>query len=246
MVARVTWVPLLIAGFLLSCSSFAAERAPEARAVLKAAAQTYSALRSYHFVSTTKFVSADGSELQTLGQVLAGTSEGKTRHEMDTPMGRIVSVSDGKTEWTYFPASNEYMVTAPGSGPLSNLNAEFIRSYGLVDTTLVRSVTWLRTERLSLKGRRVTCDVIRVEMDEGRPAYPDPEADRLWRAEWNGIPKTYWIDRARHRILRTSATSTKGTLQETTYRVACVNEELSAELFRSPVPPRAKKIEPPR
>jgi outer membrane lipoprotein-sorting protein len=105
------------------------ENAPDPKAVLSAAARMYAGLRSYHFVSKTEITSPDGSDRKTMGQVLARSRDGKTRHEMNTPLGRIVTVSDGKTEWSFFPASGEYMVGAPGSGPLSSLNEDFIASY---------------------------------------------------------------------------------------------------------------------
>ncbi len=230
--------------FLLALRG-SAQTTREAMAVLEAAARRYSGLRSYHFVSTTEITSADGSQSKTLGQVLAGAPEGKTRHEMDTPIGGVVAVSDGTTEWTYLPTTNEYVVSAPGSGPFTKLNQEFIRSYAMVDSHLVRA-KWIRAEDLRLGGKPVTCDVIRVDEQPGRPAVEDPEADRLWRAEWMGVPKTYWIDREKHRILRVATTSTKGARQETRYSVARVDEDLPAALFASPVPPGATKVDAPR
>jgi outer membrane lipoprotein-sorting protein len=244
-VGSVRYALVLVGTVACSGQTPAARTTPEPMAILKATAQRYSGLRSYHFVSTTETSPADGSQSKTMGQVFAGTPEGKTRYEMDTPFGRVVVVSDGKTEWTYFPATNEYVVSAAGSGPLPDLRQEFIRSYAEVDASLVRA-EWLRVERLSLGGKSVTCDVIRVDERRGWPAVEDPEADRLWRAEWMNVPKTYWIDREKHRILRVAATSTKGARQETTYSIARVDQDVPVELFGSPVPPGATKVEVPR
>jgi outer membrane lipoprotein-sorting protein len=241
---RVRGARLLVATLLLPSPTPAAQSSQDPMAILKAAAQRYSGLRSYHFVSTIRITTADGSQERTMGQVLAGTAEGQTRYEMDTPLGRVVVVSDGKRQWTYFPTTDEYVVTAPGSGPLPNLGQEFIRSYAMVDSSLVRA-EWLRAEDLSLGGTPVTCDVIRVEPQPGWPAVEDAEADRLWRAEWMNVPKTYWIDRQKRRILRVVATSKKGARQDTTYSVARVNEEFSPMLFTSPVPSGAKKVDSP-
>jgi outer membrane lipoprotein-sorting protein len=242
---KVTRALALLAAILIPSPADVSENAPDPQAVLSAAARTYAALRSYHFVSQTEITPPDGSDRKTMGQVLARSWDGKTRHEMDTPLGRIVTVSDGKTEWTFFPASGEYMVSAPGSGPLSSLNEDFVGSYAAVDRSLVQRAAWLRTETLTVGKQRALCDVVRVELAAGRPAYPDPEADRLWRAEWTGVPKTYWIDRAQHRILRVLVTSAKGARQETTYIVVRINEDLPATLFQSPVPAGAKKLELP-
>jgi len=91
----------VLATIVIPRSADLSENTPDPMGLLSAAARMYTGLRSYQFVSNTEITSPDGSDHKTMGQVLARSRDGRTRHELDTPSGRIVTVSDGKTEWTF-------------------------------------------------------------------------------------------------------------------------------------------------
>ena len=120
----------------------------------------------------------------------------------------------------------------------------FLEAYAVVDTFLVKGARWLRTEELSLEGRSVLCDVIVVDKDRGVPKDPDAGGTPDFGAPWMGVPDTYWIDRERHRILRSQSTSTEGVVMQTEFSVARVNEGVAPALLTFEIPSDAQEIEP--
>ncbi len=238
--ARREWLGILGAA-LATAACEAPKRDP--LPILRATAKQYASLRTYYFVEKTVLTPSDGSLPRTLESVIAGTSGGKSRYEMSAPIGKTIMVSDGKTDWLYFPDSNQYQAGVAGSLPLASLGRELVRSYSMLDSTIERA-TWLRKEVLVVGTEPHVCDVILVVERPTFPAVADAEADRLWRAEWTNVPKTYWIDR-RYRVLRTLSVSEKGSRTESSVSVARINDDLSEELFASPVPAGATRLNAP-
>jgi outer membrane lipoprotein-sorting protein len=223
---------------LVAASSFgSAQTNPDPMAILKAVADTYTNLRSYHFVSTTEVMLADRST-RVMGEVLAGTETGETRYEISTPSLKVVAVSDGKTSWTYFPERHEYVETTVEDAPLPTV-AELLSNYKSIHK-IGRKVTWLRTEALPLDGGSVECDVIRID-GQNDPQVTDDDVDRAYRVEWTSAEITHWVDRGQHRILRTSAVTAKGGSLKTSYSIARVNQAVPADLFEH-TPAGAKKV----
>jgi outer membrane lipoprotein-sorting protein len=208
-----------------------AQLARDPTSILSRVRQTYRELQRYYFESETEFRDPDGPS-QIVGETLAGAGS-QLRWEYEIRGQPVVQISDGTTRWTYFPETMEYL-TFPVESPLAAavplLNVEFLSSYAELGEFLAADPEWLREESLLLQGRSVSCDVVRVDKREGVPAFPDPEADRLWRGEWTGVPTTYWID-GDGRVLKSSTTSKKGKMQIKTYSRAQVGGHLPPSLF---------------
>jgi outer membrane lipoprotein-sorting protein len=234
-------IVVLVACGWLGCTSPepAAVTAPavDPMAVLRETSDTYKSASTYYFVSSTR-MSRPGVPM---GQLAAGVRPSKFRQELDTPMGRIVEVSDGTSQWTYFPESNEYVISPTGTGPIPNFNEDLLASYSAM-TFLVKGARWLRSEEVTLEGRPVLCDVIAVDKEAGTPKFSLPEGVPDFRTEWLGAPVTYWIDRQEHRVLRSVATSSTGETIETTFSIARVNDEVPAHLFTFQIPPNAQQV----
>ena len=240
MCTRRRWLGISICALVVvGCE--AAKRDP--LPILRATAKAYSGLRSYYVAETTVLTLSDGSPPRTSESVIAAAPDGKSRYEMGTPAGKAIGVSDGKTEWIYFPAANQYQEGGAGSLPFASLGRTFMSSYSAIDEG-IEVATWLRRESVTVGAESHICDVIRVVERPRRPVVENPEADRLWRTEWQGASKTYWIDR-RHRVLRELSISSKGGRLETSVNVIRMDEDLASDLFVSPVPPGATKAHSP-
>jgi len=228
---------------VFGCSIARAQPDPDAKAILKAVAEAYSNLQTYHFVSTTERVSGERSANPTksvLNELLAGASNGRTRYALSTPVLTMTVVSDGQTSWIYFPQRNEYIQTAALTSPFPTA-ADLLSQFKLIDQ-LAREPTWLRAETLTVEGRKAECDVIRLAPNADEPMVPDADADRAWRAEWTTARTTYWIDRESHLILRSASVTDRGSTLETIYTIARMNQHVSPDLFE-PVPPGARKVD---
>jgi outer membrane lipoprotein-sorting protein len=227
------------AAALLWGSAASAQANPDPLAILKAVGDAYSTMRTYHLVSTTEVSPADHPGKVVIGEVVAGASNGRTHFQMSTPSMTVRVVSDGTTSWTYFPQRNEYFETPADASPFPTV-ADLLENYKNI-RRISREATWLRAETVTFDGHTVECDVVRVARVGGEA----PDGAPQWQAEWMSALTTHWIDRASHRILRTTAVTERGGTVDTVYTVVRLNEDVASELF-DPVPAGAKKIEPPR
>lgn len=209
----------------------AAQVARDPANILSRVRHTYRDPQSYYLESEKEFRDPDAPS-KTVRETLAGAGS-QLRWEYELGGQRVVQVCDGTTTWVYFPETMEYLafpVESPLAAAVPFLNVEFLSSYAELGEVLFEGAEWLNEESLLLQGRSITCDVVRVDKREGVPAFPDPEADRLWRGEWTGVSTTYWID-GDGRVLKSSTTSKKGKMQIETYSRVQVGGQLSPSLF---------------
>jgi outer membrane lipoprotein-sorting protein len=221
---------------------------PDPMQLLRTTGDVYRSLTTYRF----EMVITGGSNRQggDMHQKYAGARPARFREELALPIGGLLRVSDGVSVWAYSPGDTCYFVAKAGSAaaarppfaPVSN--ESFLESMASI-AAVAETATWLRTESVSIGGRRRQCDVVRVVQKKGTPAYPDPEADRKWRGEWlAGETVTYWLDRRDHIILKEEAVSSRGSRIVTRYEVAVINAAIPTRHFTFAPPVGTKACQP--
>ena len=216
------WLAMLCIGLLSAgCSRMSSQ--PDPYSILKAVADTYCDVRVYHVVWTVHLVAGTtGDKERLIRMLMARDSAGRFRREMAyLPAEPMVDVFDGQKEWTWFPERKQYVVSAPGSGPVSGRAAfeDVAERFCAVRDSRVRYVQWLRSETIAVAGRAYTCDVILVAPG-----------------------MTYWVDRSRHEVVREEEVYSNGSRSEAEYSLIRLNEEPAAALFTSPVSGDAQRI----
>jgi len=220
-----TFMPggLLVLGLVCASCGERLEK-PDPYNTLNAASSAYCGVQAYQIVSNTRITPGTRqAEARTIRLAVAAGRGGRLRREITfSPGTTSVQVSDGLQEWTFFPDRNQYVLAAPGAGPVETGFEDVAgRLCGLGDAG-VRDVRWLRAERVRLEGKPIMCDVIRISPT-----------------------KTCWIGREQHRVLREEEVYRDGLRETTEYELVHLGEEPPAQLFACPVSRGATRIESP-
>ncbi|HXG66496.1 MAG TPA: redoxin domain-containing protein [Blastocatellia bacterium] len=230
-----------------------AQDANPAQELLRKVGETYRNTKSYHFESTAVVESSSArmeSKMNIPITVAAVRPENKVRFDVKSLTLDVVTVSDGKTKWSYLPAAREYMKEPVEPEDARQNEAEIHRMAGFLGVRIpsyediaerVKSAKILREEALEVQGKKIDCYVVEVEYEpDGRK--PGVEVS----------PKTFWVDKARNVVLKEFFTTKVKphplrniieTKQTITFAVAMVNEPLPDALFTFAAPENAAEVE---
>lgn len=248
-------VTCLILAALLSGGARAAraQDLTDAPALLKQVGETYKSLKSYYFQSVTVLESKSELLWQRIEMpaVSAESRPGKLRVEARSPFTDQWTLSDGQTTWLYMPRQKQYtrkntaaMSPAATGNTISMgaittaVGAQISRYEGIADQ--VKEARTLRDESIEVGNEKVVCAVVEVRYE---PRNPSPDVQES--------PKTYWIDKVRHIVLRETSTAQRKnspfsgpmqTVQTTTYSAAKVNEPLPDSIFVFTPPEGAQEV----
>jgi thiol-disulfide isomerase/thioredoxin/outer membrane lipoprotein-sorting protein len=175
-----------------------------AKSLLRTVAETYRTVPAAQFES--EVVSDHGDEVTVTRVKTVFSQPDKLRTEISGRGEASVLISDGHTDWRFYPESNEY-TTYPAGRQQSSIN-----SYGLLDQ-LVGSPKITGSERLG----DVDCTVVLIE----RPN----QTRTLWID-----PKTHFIRKDRISIV-SPATGAVQRSETTTFSVAHAATNLDKQLF---------------
>jgi thiol-disulfide isomerase/thioredoxin len=134
----------------------------------------YAHATSYH-VESIEEISLNGpfnrSWSKTLTTAIVG-HDNQYRFETRGDHGYGLQISDGKTEWIYYPPFRQYIQHAtPSSGP-ANIQAPGLRSLSTAHNLLqsltglqklIRTAVYAPDEDIEVNGKRIACKVIRTE-----------------------------------------------------------------------------------
>jgi thiol-disulfide isomerase/thioredoxin len=150
---------------------------PDAFTLLNQVLDQYAQPTSYHLESI--------EESQTSGQYVRSWSKwqkvaisgpaNRYHFEYSGSSGKGVQISDGKTEWIYYPPFGQYtQKPAPGAGPSKTMTgkAPGLSSLGSVPSVitsiykmnkLIKTAVYAPDQTIEIGGNHVTCTVIRTE-----------------------------------------------------------------------------------
>jgi outer membrane lipoprotein-sorting protein/peroxiredoxin len=247
-----SWLVFALAAGTPGAAPAAGAEAPTAggaRAIASRVQATYRALTTYQFdgVMAMTVTAQAGNQTQELPFRTAASEPGRLRIELTNPMMQMMTISDGKQSWLYAPQLGQYTHTPAGAsspGMTAAIATAMAGGTPLVRyraiTSGLKSARMLSEETVEIEGRRVPCYVIEA-------SYASPPDSGVQRG-----PTKYWIDKARHLVLRDDQTATlknpkMGGLVElrqvTTFRRARVNEKLPDTLFTFRPPPGTRKVD---
>jgi len=159
--------------------------------------EVYAHADSYHIESVEEMrLDGEFSQLWTRSLTTSIVSPGnRYRFETHSDHGNGLQISDGKTEWIYYPPFQQYIQhTAPSTGPsriqsptaagLSSLTGaqNTLRSFSNLQK-LVRTAVYAPDESIEVNGKIIICKVIRAEGE-----LPGTSAHITTRF-------TFWIDK---------------------------------------------------
>jgi cytochrome c biogenesis protein CcmG, thiol:disulfide interchange protein DsbE len=230
--------------------------APDAKAILKQVAETYKNLRSYHFEGrytwehTTEAMGLKDKTNREELFVNAAIKPDRTRIESKNTIFSVTTVSDGKTNWVYAPAANEYTKTDKGSvnPPKYDTTADPTANFGVAYyfpiqlshvTDQLREAKIIGKETLEIEGRRVDCLVIEANY-----------VTASTRDELTIYTRKLWIDKSRNIVLRDiqyrefkrESGSTVNSKMTYIFTVARVGEPIPETLFTFAPPEGAKEV----
>ena len=250
----------MLSGTVVALLAFAALRPPlaaqekgDALELLRKVGESYRNLKSYYFQSVT--VLENRSELLferiEMPSMAAENRPGRLRTEVRSPFTEEWTVSDGQTTWVYMPRLKQYMrkntaSSGPGSGGstisvgglTTAIGGQVTRYEAIAQEAKAGRI--VRDEKVEVGGQKLDCTVVEVQYESRKPS-PDVEES----------PKTYWIDKARHIVVRETHTvrmkdsffgGPTETIQTTTYSVARVNEPLPDSTFVFTPPEGAREV----
>src|SRR5262249_12992874 len=251
---------------LFAASQSDAQALTEARKLLKKVAENYKDMKSYQFEATLltetknealQFKSESRSEEAF---VIAAIKPDRSMCESKGPNLNLLSVSDGKTNWFYLPMFKQYIKRPieaskkkSGINPLevdSGLNFfgfDMVGSFAALSTYRlseyermaeeVKEAKLLREDAITVGNRKIECYIIEVEsvisgLEESKR-------------------KTFWIDKARHIVMRSVVQSKAknpfggavDTTVTTNFTLAKIDEPVSEGLFAFIPPAEAKEVE---
>jgi thiol-disulfide isomerase/thioredoxin/outer membrane lipoprotein-sorting protein len=243
---RISWHACALA--LLAGAFAAAQSAQDGAALLHQVADTYKNLKSYHFesVTETQVISEREHNATTSRMTLAASGPDRLRVYSESPVDWTLVVSDGKILWRARPYTREFMRTALTGPPLEpkggggiegdamlRRSRFFLERNGQVDQNL-KAAEVLREETIEVADTPVACTVVVADYA------PRGSGVRSWT-------RTFWIDKARHIILREEAVDSGKLFPDrpfveaenrsrVRYTVASINEPIPDALFTY-VPP---------
>jgi thiol-disulfide isomerase/thioredoxin/outer membrane lipoprotein-sorting protein len=180
----------------------AAQSVQDGAALLHQVADTYKNLKSYHFESVTEgeLISELEHNTTTSRLTLAASGPDRLRVDSEGPGDWTLLVSDGKTLWRARPFTRDFMRTTLTGPPLEpkggGLDGDamlrrskfWLQRNSQVDQDL-RTAVVLRQETIAIGNAPVPCTVVAADYA------PRGTGIRSWT-------RTFWIDNARHIILR--------------------------------------------
>lgn len=223
----------IVAFLLLLCPSAAVQEASKdaapkssnAMAFLTEVFELYGQATSYHLeFSEERTLSSEFSRSWTKSLTTAIVAPGnKFRFEIHSDHGRGLQVSDGKTEWIYYPSYRQYTQHAtPAEGPsriqgpipeLYPLNGAQRTTRGLSGLLkFVRTAIYAPDEAIDVNRKSFACKVIKTEGDLPGASLPITTAF------------TFWIDK-QTRVIRKMTQRREGPLSPTAPDVNFVAEE---------------------
>ena len=242
---RIFWRPCALVPLFSALG--AAQSAQDGAALLHQVADTYKNLRSYRFESVTvgELISEREHNTTTSRLTLAASGPDRLRVDSEGPGDWTLVVSDGKTLWRARPYTREFMRTALTGPPLEpkggGLDSDamlrrskfFLERNGEVDQNL-KAAEVLRQETIEVADTPVACTVVVADYA------PRGSGVRSWT-------RTFWIDNARHVILREESVDSGNLFPDqpfveaenrsrVRYTVASINEPVPDALFTY-VPP---------
>ena len=191
----------LIAATLLAAPA-GAQPAPDARALLQQVTDAYRALTSYHYEGTMaiQMIGSGMDTTLTVPVTMAADRAGRSHVEVLNPAMSVVMVSDGKQTTTYLPGLGQYMrkpAEAPAGAdsamPRPPQGTPILRYFSPLEGLVSGSVTG--SQAVALAGTSSDCWVVRVDVTPPGALSRDSTARSV---------TTYWVDKARHLILRDS------------------------------------------
>jgi len=167
---------------------------PDASTILRQVAQTYQEVKSQSVEAT--FVLDRKTSPMRIEIPISGTilKPGRVRLEVNSPMMGSQTISDGRSTWMYVARFQQYTrkPVSPGIFPMSDGPGDIFAGENILDR--LKTAKLLRQERLSVDGREIDCDVVQAEYSP-RPGDQPRQTG----------PKTFWVDRRRSIILKTSS-----------------------------------------
>ncbi len=190
-----------VAGTLLACLASAApawpEVAPPEAQILRQVARTYRALARYLFQGVIR-MDVRGSRAPLSQEVpffVAADGEGRLRDEVVSGAVGGMMVSDGRQTVIYNAQLRQYVRrkgsadSLPARDPGGGVGGTFIARYATVADGATGAKR-LPDETVMLAGTRRECVVLAV-------SYAPPT-----HAQMRELPRTYWIDKQTHLVLR--------------------------------------------
>jgi outer membrane lipoprotein-sorting protein len=225
--------------FCLFGSALTAQE-PSGDAMLRQVAQTYRGIKSQAFEATIVLDMKTNPMRMEIPMTGAMVKPGKVRFEMNHPMMSSQTISDGRNTWKYVARFQQYTrkPASPGVFPMSDGPGDILAGENVLDR--LQTAKLLRREKLSVDGQKVDCDVIEAEYSS-RPGDPSGRES----------PKTFWVDRDRSVILKTSflakiPSSTGGPLEMTesiTVTSIRLNQPVPGSLFVFAPPEGAREVD---
>lgn len=268
------WRPAMSRMFAIASIFFAlltpSQSPQDAQQLIKQVAQTYQSLKSYRVEGTsstqmTKENSAAAFEQkQSESFALSVVKPDRIRGELRSPLYSFVTISDGRTEWTYVPDLKQYtrkpkmdekamMALLSGGGMEAMLASVMSDPLMFVAKGLptrvsefeqiakgIKTAKVIREDSLEVGAKQIRCDVVEVEYVPTRGAEATEYSTR-----------TLWIDRTRNAVLRSIARSrsqqqfggSSTTTATVNFTVAELNVPLADSLFTFVPPPGVNEVE---
>ena len=201
--------------------------ADDAAQILKATADTYQNLKSYHFEGTTTTETKVGSSdsKTEMSFVVAYKQPNEFRIEYVYPgSGNWVRVSDGKTTWKHRALTKENTQATATDDDLRMLETSPIADFDQIDQD-VASASIMGSEPVTVGGQSFDCYVIQVQAKATSTGLP-------------AQPVKFWIDKTRHLVLRQSTgesashgSTTTENLKTVALTRADINQSIADDLF---------------
>jgi outer membrane lipoprotein-sorting protein len=213
---------------ILTCWAAAMLLAPVASAqdaaeILHRTAETYRQIKTWDIEQTVVEATAGASASRTEQRERYAAVEGKNRWER----GPLLTIADGKYEWTYSSRTNRY--TQHEQGPLCSGLLPI--GYWIPDSEKVKHLALLREENVTVGGVAVPSYVVEIARDSSEP------------------PETLWIDKSRYLVLkrerRTSPAITTQRISTTALTKVSINQPVADSVFTF-VPPPGATVEAPK
>ena len=210
--------------------------------ILKKTAETYQALKSYHFESqiVSESVSESNESRTRSSRISEAILPDRRRLESKGGGQAALRVYDGHTVWEFRPGANQFarQDQAAYKPPSMNLLSDAVDGYKALGNAAGAKL--LREESPEAAGAARPCWVVEV------PSRLPATGMMLERS-----PTTYWVDKSTNliwkelfsiKIKMPSNDQVQNQTVTTTYTVARVNEAVPAELFRFDPPEGAAEI----
>lgn len=164
----------------------------DALALLDEVSRKYADAKSYHIEAITEESSSNDLERDWRKSVLSAmvAPGGKYRYEGKTPFASAISVSDGKTVWTYHAWEHTYTQNVATSEQNSKRSMEqqeegLARARNLQRQLAhlgvhLKSATFLSDETITIGGKAARCFVVRFSQQDYKKPPSLPVEQMLW------------------------------------------------------------------